>query len=54
MQEHYFQRYSWLKLAISVNMIILLKGTLNGKSSISTVIFVNTDCMIKNKESKSL
>ena len=48
MKVKYFMRYNWLKLAISVNMIILLKATMNGISYISTHIFVNTNCIIKH------
>ena len=42
MHVYLFQRYRWLKF---VNKITLLKATLNGKSRISTNIFVNTKCI---------
>ena len=48
MQVEYFQRCEWLKLAISVNMIILVKATMSG---ISTHIFVNINCIIKHEVS---
>ena len=48
-QVNYFQIYRQLKLAIFVNMIILVKGTLSGKSCISTHIFVNINCIIKHE-----
>ena len=50
----YFLIYNWLKLAISVNLTILLKATMNGISYISTHIFVNTNCIIKHEASKLL
>ena len=47
-------RYKWFKLAIFVNMIILLKANLSGISYISFHIFVNIICIIKHEASKFL
>ena len=48
-QVDHFQRYRQLKLAIFVNMIILVKGTLIGESCISIHVFVNINCIIKHE-----
>ena len=45
MQAKDFQRNKWLKLALFVNMIILVKATIIGISRISTHIFVNIICI---------
>ena len=43
-----------MKLETFMNIIALLKATLNGKSYISTHVFVNTKCIIKHEASKFL